>query len=132
MPGIADVNRAETSESLRRTTGAGGHDTVKHINTAQDSADNIVRTAYPHQVAGFIVRQHSRSIIQHFEHGFLPFTDSQAADSITVKADFFQAFGGKAAQVFIIAALLNAENPVAVTVGEGIAAASGPAHGHFH
>ena len=128
VTGVADIDRPVSGKGLRRPSGAGRHNAVKHINPAQNCADNIVGTSDPHQVAGLVLGQHARRVIQNFKHGFLAFADRQSADGITVKTDFAELLGRKTAQVFKNAALLNAENAVPVAVDKSIAAASGPAH----
>ena len=131
MAGVADIDRAETGKRLGGAAGTGRHHAVEHVDPAQNGTDDIVRPADAHQVAGLVVGQHSRRIIQHFKHFFLPFADRQSADGITVKADFFQPFRRPGAQIPIISPLLDAENAVSLAVNPGVFASFGPAHGHF-
>ena len=131
MARIADIDRTASGKGLRRAAAAGRHHAVEHIDPAQNRADNVIRTADAHQITRFVLRQHSGRIVQNLKHGFLPLADGQTADGIAVKADILQLFGRPTAQIFIIAALLNAEDTVTVAVNKGFAAAFGPAHGHF-
>ncbi|MNJ41049.1 hypothetical protein D3C77_359560 [compost metagenome] len=114
------------------TPGACRQDAVEHVDAAPDRLDQIDRLADAHQIAGAVLGQELRRVVQDLAHGVVAFADGQAADGVAVEADLLQTFRRFAAQVLIGRALLDAEQGLRVAGAEGVLGALRPAGRKLH
>ena len=87
IPGILYYKSAFGSKEHSVSGISGGHDAIKHINTAIDTLNQIFRSTYPHNIFGIIFRQKGSCFGGEVIHHFTRLTNTQAAQSIAVKAD---------------------------------------------
>ena len=121
MAGVLDVDLTAVRPRLPGAAGAAWQHAIHHVNAAHHSAHNIIGFADAHQVAGFVLRQHARRVIQHAEHRLLPLAHRKAANGVAVKADLGQRFGRFLAQGLRHPALHDPKQRMAGAVAKGIA-----------
>ena len=113
MTGITEIDLATARIGQTMTAGAGRHHAIKHVNTADNSMNKVVRCADAHQIMRGISRQNRHSKIKHAQHFIMPLAHGQATYGITVKANIDKRCRAFVAQIFVNAALNNTEQRVA-------------------
>ena len=91
VPGKAaglDLERAVPRERGTVARMAGGHDAVEHVDPARDGLDDLDPVSDPHQVAGSFERKRGDAILHALQQRVLGLSDADAADRISVEADF--------------------------------------------
>ena len=106
----------------------GGIDAVKHVNAPGHALNQMIRGAHPHEVAGLVLGQVSRGILQHLIHEFLGLTYRKSAHSIAGEVKGRHFLGVPLTQVLVHAPLNNAEKPLMGSC-HGSLATLGPAQG---
>jgi len=94
-------------QSMPRATG--GKDAVEHVDSPADAADDVLRRAHAHQVAGPVFRQERGRSLDGFVHELPRLSDADAADGIPVEADGRDLLCGSPPQFRIGAALDDSE-----------------------
>ena len=84
-------------------------------NAPGDGFDQIFRRADSHQVTRLVGGHARRDLLDHFQHYRLLFTDTESADSVSIKADLYRAFQTFAAQIQMRCALHDAKERLPVT-----------------
>ena len=112
--GVLDLEVAEAGEQVAVARIAGRHHTVEHVDAGLHRIDQILRRADAHQIARLPRRQVRRSVRQDARHVFLRFANREAADGHAVETDLVQPGQRLVTQVFVHAALNDAEQRIAV------------------
>src|SRR5574343_272230 len=133
VAGVLDLDIAEAGEQVAVAGVAGRHHAVEHVDAALDREDQVFRRADAHQVARLVGRHAGRDVVEDARHVLLRFADRQAANGHAVETDVVEASQRFVAQVFIHAALDDAEQRVAVfQLVVFVARALRPAHAQAH
>src|SRR5829696_6812687 len=106
---VLDIQLAARGESLASAPVTCRQDAVKHVDPASHGLNKILGSSDAHQVSRGIFGHAGRDVFDHFEHQRLLFTDAQAADGVTVKADVYGLFEAYPSQVEMAGALDDAK-----------------------
>src|SRR5688572_20519623 len=80
MPGVLDIETAETREQLSVAGVTGRHDAVELVDAARDALDEVLRRTCPHQISWGRNRQPCGCLQDNLIHLVYRLADAQAAD----------------------------------------------------
>ena len=130
---VADAQRTLGCEQEAIARISGRHHAIEHVDAAAHGLDDVLRSAHAHQITGLVDRQQRHREIQRMVALCFRLTYCQATHRIAVKADVHQSSGRTLAQVFVHAALHDAEQRIRVLqVVETATRALGPAQAQLH
>lgn len=133
VAGVLDLDVAVAGEQVAVAGIAGRHHAIEHVDAGGDRIHQVLRRADAHQVARLVGRQLRRRMGKNARHVFLGLADREAADGHAVETDVAQAGHRFVAEIFMHAALDDAEQGVAVfQLVVFVTRAPGPAHAHPH
>ena len=133
VPGVLDLDVAEARKQVAVARITRRHHAVEHVDAGLDRAHQIFRRADAHQVTRLVRRQLGGSMCEDAHHVFLRLADRQAANGHAVETDLVQSGQRLVAQVFVHAALDDAEQRVAVfQLVVFVPRAARPAHRQAH
>jgi len=102
---VLDVEAAFAGEEKGVARGAGGKDTVHHVDAHAGVLLDLVGVADSHDVAGLVFGQERENFGDDFESELARFADAEAADGVAVEVHCSELLGALAAKVAIHAAL---------------------------
>ena len=111
---VLQLDVAEAGEEPTVTRVTRGHHTVEHVDAALHGVHQIFRRTDTHQVVRLVRRQARPDKVEDAMHVLFRFTNREAADGNTVKADVVQARERFRAQRLEQRALYDAEERVSV------------------
>ena len=132
VAGVLQVHRAARGEGLAGAPRARRQHAVEHVDAAHHRADDVVRPADAHQVAGLAIRHARGGGLQHAEGLRLALADRQAAHGVARQVEGGQRLGRFPPQIVEHAALHDAEQRVTRALPERARAAFGPAQRQAH
>ncbi len=132
MPGVLQIDDAETRIGMAVAAGARRVHAVEHVDAALDAAEDVVGLAHPHQVARLVGGQLWGDLGQYPEHGLLRLAHRETTDRVAIKADGLQPSRRSGTQFRIVATLHDAEQRAVRLVAEGILAPLRPAQRQLH
>ena len=116
---VAHVHRALIGEEHGVAPVTGGHHTVKHVYSSFYCLQNILGSAYTHEVAGLVGRQNLIDYLYHLIHDLGGFTYCQTANGIAVGILVGNILGCIAAQFLEGTTLYDREKALLVTLKGG-------------
>ena len=125
-----NADAAFPSESGAIAGNARGQNAIEHVDAARDEFDHLGGCAEPHRVPRLVAREMRFGDFDGAEHFGFGFTDAYAADGIAVEFEGDKSFCAFFAQVWIDAALDDAEDHLAGSA-RLFTAFGGPAHRAF-
>src|SRR5579862_6190058 len=114
VPGVAEIDAPGPGHRTAGARGTRRQYAVEHVHAGLDHLEDALDVADTHEVARLVLRHHRRSLVGGGEHRLPVLADREPADRVAVEVELRDLLGRAAAELWVGAALGDAESQLAV------------------